>query len=108
MKVDDYLTCKKNLTHKDLMLPIKIAKFANFTILVKNKKYKIVDGPYTNNDTIFICCNNLYPSLKFATTPNNIEFISARYRRYLWDYFYTDLELRKLKINKINTKDVDL
>ena len=79
MKVGDSLICKKDYDYK--------YEGENYTFY-KNNLYKI------ENIDDSITFENIYWS--FFITNNNDDFTP-----YLWDYFYTQEELRQLKIESL-------
>lgn len=84
MKIGDKLYCIKNI----------YAEGTNFLNYTKNKYYNIVYiDPYGYD--VALKCNNNYPcgfSLKKNNTNNEW---------YIWDYFYTIKQLRKIKLDKL-------
>ena len=63
------------------------------------KNFRIEINIEDNIDsTIFIYFNNSSHGLRFKINKNSNKYY---YLPYFYDYFYTDIEIRKLKLNEI-------
>lgn len=92
MKSGDCFICKKGLIDND-----------RGDILIKNKKYKIsqtgIVNSRHNNPCIQMNTEYTYDSYFFLENRN-----LKHYDKYFYDYFYTEKELRKLKLKKIENE----
>ena len=87
LKVGDNLLCKKNLSTY-----FRNGEFQSK--FEKGKSYKILG------------INNIYIRIKFRYNAKPIGFWLVQHRDkrffyYIWDYFYTTKEIRKLKLKQL-------
>ena len=77
LKVGDRLLCKKNTTNNN--------KYNKYELFLKNEYYiiTIIDNVY-----VYVCHD------WYKLDQNSIW--------YLWDFFYTPQEVRKLKLKQLN------
>lgn len=109
MRVGDILVCKKDYCPSK----VKWYRFGNPVDYKKGQKYTITEiqhidywynpGKYKQHIKIS------YNILKFENNPYSVDFIDTQIKiksqtmnyEYIWDYFYTLKEWRKLKLQKI-------
>ena len=93
MKVGDKLTCKCNVEWRGSAIIKSFYAGNEYTIqeCPNVEKYKIGYFLSINTDKDI--------GLWFSSTNVSKEMV---YKYYIWDYFYSPQEIRKIKINKIN------
>ncbi len=93
LKVGDKLLCKN-----ELKVP---TGSGNYMITIKHENYIVFIVDYNSNFITFEYCGFVF-NLLGAINKNIDSGYDSQY--HIWDYFYTEKEVRKLKLERINNE----
>ena len=103
MKVGDRLICKKNFT--DLGTAKSYGTSPRWdTKYIKHEKYIITSVDLSDRFGSYFSIEHIQtnPSWFYFEKPTDKNWKHDIHFYYAWDYFYTEKEIRKLKLEEIN------